>query len=316
MPRRGPLPGKARHCASSRGARKDYKRPNAKSRNSAVRAIIFPADVSDAQQVEAAADAAEAELGPIDVWVNDAMVTVFSPAVEMKPEEFQRVTNVTYLGFVWGTLAALRRMRMRNRGVVIQVGSALAYRGIPLQSAYCACKHAIQGFTESVRCELLHEKSKVRICMVQMPALNTPQFSWLKSRLPKKAQPMPPIYQPEVAADAILYAATHNRWEIYVGTPTVKAVVGNKLAPRLLDRYLGKVGYKVQQRDEHEESGRPDNLMEPLAGDFGARGAFDARARNRSPQLWATKNRTWLWAAAAGATAGLGWLWASKKPSA
>jgi NAD(P)-dependent dehydrogenase (short-subunit alcohol dehydrogenase family) len=269
-------------------------------------AIVFPADVSDPEQVEAAAEAAETAFGPIDIWVNDAMVTVFSPAVEMTADEFKRVTDVTYLGFVWGTLAALRRMRPRNSGVVVQVGSALAYRGIPLQSAYCACKHAIQGFTESVRCELLHEGSKVRICMVQMPALNTPQFTWVRNRMPHKAQPVPPIYQPEVAADAIVYAATHRRWEIYVGWPTVKAIVGNKLAPRLLDRYLGWMGYKSQQRHEPVETDRPDNLMSPLPGDYGAHGAFDHLSRKRSLQLWATKHRSWILAGFAGLAVGAG----------
>ncbi|HEU5123918.1 MAG TPA: SDR family oxidoreductase [Verrucomicrobiae bacterium] len=272
------------------------------------RALVCVADVSDADAVEAAATEIENELGPIDVWVNNAMVSVFSPAVEMTPQEFQRVTNVTYLGYVWGTLAALRRMRPRNRGVVIQVGSALAYRGIPLQSAYCASKHAIQGFTESVRCELLHEHSRVRLCMVQMPALNTPQFGWVKSRLPNKAKPVPPIFQPEVAADAIVFAAEHRRREVYVGWPTVKAVVGDKLAPGLLDHYLGRTGFKSQQTDEPVEADRPDNLFAPVPGDHGAHGSFDHCAQPTSRQLWLNKNRGWLVAGLAATAIGFGIL--------
>jgi hypothetical protein len=203
---------------------------------------------------------------------------------------------VTYLGYVWGTLAALKQMRPRNRGVIVQVGSALAYRGIPLQSAYCAAKHAIQGFNDSLRCELLHEGSKVRVCMVQMPALNTPQFDWVKSRLPHKAQPLPPIFQPEVAADAIVFAATHNRRELYVGFPTVGAIVGNKIAPGLLDRFLARRGYKAQQTDEPADPDQPNNLMAPVPGDRGAHGRFDFRSRRTSPELWLAKNRKWLFA--------------------
>src|SRR5688500_18035584 len=195
------------------------------------RALVVPTDVADSDQVESAAVAVEAAFGPIDVWVNNAMVSVFSPAKQMTAAEFRRVTDVTYLGYVYGTLAALRRMLPRDRGTIIQVGSALAYRGIPLQSAYCAAKHAIQGFTESVRCELMHERSNVKITMVQMPAVNTPQFGWVKSRLPRNPQPVPPIFQPEVAADAIVHAAQQYRREWYVGWPTVKAIVGDKLAP-------------------------------------------------------------------------------------
>ncbi len=263
--------------------------------------------MADPDQVEAAAEAAERELGPIDVWVNNAMVTVFSPAIEMTPAEYKRVTDVTYLGFVWGTLAALRRMRPRNTGVVVQVGSALAYRGIPLQSAYCACKHAIQGFTESVRCELMHDRSQLRICMVQMPALNTPQFGWVRNRLPRKAQPVPPIYQPEVAADAIVFASRHKRNEIFVGASSVATIWANRFAPRLLDRYLGRHGYQSQLRGQPVEPDRADNLIEPLPGDHGAHGAFDQMARPRSRQLWLTKNRGWLWTGlgALGAAVGL-----------
>lgn len=272
------------------------------------RALVCVADVSEAEALEAAATEIENELGAIDVWVNNAMVSVFSPATEMTSQEFQRVTNVTYLGYVWGTLAALRRMRPRNRGAVIQVGSALAYRGIPLQSAYCACKHAIQGFTESVRCELLHEHSRVRLCMVQMPALNTPQFGWVKSRLPNKAKPVPPIFQPEVAADAIVFAAEHRRREVYVGWPTVKAVVGNKIAPGFADHYLGRTGFKSQQTDEPANPDRPNNLFSPVPGDHGAHGSFDNCAQPNSRQLWVNKNRGWLFAGLAATAIGFGIL--------
>ena len=202
------------------------------------RALVFAIDVADAEKIEAAAARLEEEFGPIDIWVNNAMVSVFSPVKEMTAEEFHRVTEVTYLGVVYGTLAALKRMQPRDSGSIVQVGSALAYRGIPLQAAYCGAKHAIQGFTESLRCELLHDKSKVRLTMVQLPAMNTPQFSWVKSRLPRKPQPVPPIYQPEIAAEAIIYAAYQTRREMEVGMPTVVAVEGNKFFPGLIDRYL------------------------------------------------------------------------------
>ncbi len=244
------------------------------------------------KDVEAAAQRVEEELGPVDVWVNNAMVSVFSPAKQMTAEEFKRVTEVTYLGYVYGTLAALKRMLPRDRGHIVQVGSALAYRGIPLQSAYCASKHAIQGFTESVRSELIHDGSDVQLTMIQMPALNTPQFSWVRSRLPNKPQPVPPIFQPEVAAEAIVWAAHNRRDELWVGWPAVKAVLGNKIIPRRLDRVLAKKGYSSQQTNEPEDPNRKDNLLEPLddAEDHGAHGAFDGRARSRSYQLWATKH--------------------------
>ena len=209
----------------------------------------------------------------------------------MTSAEFKRVTEVTYLGFVNGTLAALKRMLPRDRGRIIQVGSALAYRGIPLQAAYCASKHAIQGFMDSLRCELIHDKSQVRVTMVQMPAMNTPQFDWIKSRLPKKAQPVPPIFQPDVAAEAILYASRHDRREIYVGIPSVKAIIGNKFFPGLLDHYLAHTGYKGQQTDEPQDPNQRYNLYEPVAGDHGAHGRFDDRARNFSPQLWTDLHR-------------------------
>jgi NAD(P)-dependent dehydrogenase (short-subunit alcohol dehydrogenase family) len=275
------------------GARRDVE-------ESGGRALVLPTDVSDADAVERAAEAVEREFGPIDVWINNAMVSVFSPVKEMRPEEYSRVTEVTYLGYVYGTLAALKRMLPRGRGVIVQVGSALAYRGIPLQSAYCAAKHAIQGFVDSLRSELLHDKSNVRVTMVQLPAMNTPQFSWVKSRLPRKPQPVPPIYQPEVGAEAVLFAAHNDRREMYVGYPTVEAIVGNKIAPGFADRYLAKNGYDSQQTDEPVEPDRRDNLWEPVPGDHGARGRFDDRASASSPQLWASMNRNWLAIAGAG----------------
>ena len=267
-------------------------------------ALVLAADVAAAEQIEAAAQAVEERFGPIDVWVNNAMASVFSPVKQMTPEEFKRVTEVTYLGYVYGTLSALRRMLPRDRGVIVQVGSALAYRGIPLQSAYCGAKHAIQGFVDSLRCELLHDKSNVRVSMVQMPALNTPQFSWVKSRLPRKPQPVPPIFQPEIAADAILLAAHEDRPEIYVGWPTVKAIVGNKIAPRFADWYLARMGYDAQQTQEAADAHRRDNLWEPLPGDHGAHGDFDARSHASSRQFWLSKNRSWL-ALAAGMIGGI-----------
>ena len=260
-------------------------------------ALIIPTDVANAEQVEAAAEKVETELGPIDIWVNNAMTSVFSPIKQMTSEEFRRVTEVTYLGYVYGTLAALKRMLPRNRGVIVQVGSALAYRGIPLQAAYCAAKHAIQGFCDSLRCELLHDKSNVKVTMLQMPALNTPQFGWVKSRLPHKAQPVPPIFQPEVAAEAIYFAAHNPRREFYVGLPSVKAIVANKIAAGLLDHILARTGYTSQQHDGSEDPNRPNNLWQPVPGDHGAHGAFDARASDWSPQLWTSEHRGWIAAA-------------------
>lgn len=263
------------------------------------KAYVISADVSDAEAIEKAAEAVEREVGPIDIWINNAMVSVFSPVKQMIAEEYKRVTDVTYLGVVYGTLAALKRMLPRDRGVIVQVGSALAYRGIPLQSAYCAAKHAIQGFHDSLRSELIHDKSNVHVTMVQLPAMNTPQFSWVKSRLPGKPQPVPPIYQPEIGADAVLFAARHHRREMYVGYPTVEAIVGDKIAPALADWYLARNGYEAQQTDEPLEPGRRDNLWEPVPGDHGAHGTFDQRASSTSVQLWINKNRDWLALAAA-----------------
>jgi NAD(P)-dependent dehydrogenase (short-subunit alcohol dehydrogenase family) len=264
------------------------------------KALVIPVDVADAEGIEQAAEAVEQEFGPIDIWINNAMVSVFSPVKKMTPEEYKRVTEVTYLGIVYGTLAALKRMLPRDHGVIVQVGSALAYRGIPLQSAYCAAKHAVQGFHDSLRSELIHDKSNVRVTMVQLPAMNTPQFSWVKSRLPRKPQPVPPIYQPEIGADAVHFAAHNDRREMYVGYPTVEAIIGDKIAPGFADWYLARSGYDAQQTDEPVEPDRRDNLWEPVPGDHGAHGTFGDRASTSSPQLWVSKNRKWLTIAGAG----------------
>src|ERR671933_1592904 len=262
------------------------------------KAMVLPTDVADADAVEEAAQRVEQELGPIDVWVNDAMTTVFSPFKELTPAEYRRATDVTYLGYVWGTMAALKRMLPRDRGTIVQVGSALAYRAIPLQAPYCAAKFAIRGFTDSIRTELIHDKSKVHITMVQLPAVNTPQFNWCKTRLPNHPQPVPPIYQPEVPAEAILWAAEHRRRELWVGRSTVKAIVGNKLVPGLADWYLGKTGFKSQQTQQPVSSDRPSNLFEPVEGAHATHGIFDAKATGSSPQVWLAEHRSWLAAAA------------------
>jgi short-subunit dehydrogenase len=269
-------------------------------------ALVLPTDVADADRVEAAAAAVEERFGPLDVWVNNAMVSVFSPVMKMRPEEYHRVTEVTYLGTVYGTLAALRRMMPRDQGAIVQVGSALAYRAIPLQSAYCGAKHAIQGFTESLRSELYHSGSNVHIAMVQMPALNTPQFEWVKSRLRGRPKPVGRIYQPEVGADAIVYAAHHRRPEIYVGYPAVEAIMANRIAPRLLDRYLGHTGFDSQQANEPDNPTRPDNLWETVPGEFGAHGRFDHSAYDSSLQLVASEHRRAL-ALTGLAAAGVAW---------
>jgi NAD(P)-dependent dehydrogenase (short-subunit alcohol dehydrogenase family) len=253
--------------------------------------LVLPTDVANAEEMEAAAQAIEDTFGPIDVWINNAMVSVFSPVKEMTAAEFKRVTEVTYLGYVYGTLSALHRMLPRDAGVIVQVGSALAYRGIPLQSAYCGAKHAVQGFMDSLRCELLHDGSRVRVTTVHMPAVNTPQFDWVKTRLPGSPQPVPPIFQPEVAAEAVLWAADHDRTEMWVGAPTVVAILGNRLAPRLGDHYLARTGYASQQTDEPVAPHRPHNLWEPVPGDHGAHGRFDERAHSSSLQLWLTMRR-------------------------
>ena len=273
------------------------------------RALLLAVDVADAKQVDHAAEQVERKLGPIDVWINNAMTSVFSPIKEMSAEEYRRVTEVTYLGYVYGTLAALKRMLPRDRGTIVHVGSALAYRSIPLQSAYCASKHAVLGFFAALRTELLHDHSRVRTTMVQMPALNTPQFGWVKSRLPRKAQPVPPIYQPEVAARAIYYAAHHpERREYYPAWSAVEAIFGNKLAPSLGDRYLARGGYEVQQYDGPEDPDRPNNLWKPVAGDYGAHGQFDLRARERSLELWLETHPGWTALGALGLLAALAGL--------
>lgn len=286
----------ARGVQGLEGARHDVERLGGE-------ALALSVDVADADAVEAAAARVEEEFGPIDIWVNNAMTSVFSPIKEMTAAEFKRVTEVTYLGVVYGTMAALRRMLPRDRGSIVQVGSALAYRGIPLQAAYCGAKHAIQGFNDSLHAELIHDGSNVQVTMVQLPALNTPQFGWVKSRLPNKAQPVPPIYQPEVAADAIVWAAHNKRREITVGGENSAIVWGNKFFPGFGDWYLAQTGYDGQQTDEPRDPTRPNNLWEPVPGDHGAHGDFDRRAKEESRQLWLNKHVNEI---AAGALAVLG----------
>jgi short-subunit dehydrogenase len=273
-------------------------------------ALVLPTDVADPDAVERAAGAVERAFGPIDIWVNNAMAAVFSPVKELTAADVRRVTEVTYLGYVHGTLAALRRMLPRDRGHIVQVGSALCYRGIPLQAAYCGAKHAIQGFTESLRCELIHDGSNVKVSMVHLPAVNTPQHTWAKSRMPRKAQPVPPVYQPEVAARAIHYAAHHYRREWALGLVTEAVLAGNAVAPGLGDWYLGRTGYESQMTDEPEDPDRPNNLYEPLPGDHEARGRVVPDAVTSSEQWWVAKNRDWLWAGL-GAVA-LAWLLAPR----
>jgi short-subunit dehydrogenase len=266
-------------------------------------ALVLPTDVADAEQVEAAAVAAEAHFGPMDIWINDAMATVFAKAVDTDPAEFKRATEVTYLGTVYGTMAALRRMTARDHGKIVQVGSALSYRAIPLQGAYCGSKFAIRGFTDSIRTELLHDKSKVRITMVQLPGVNTTQFNWCRSKLPKHPKPVPPIYQPEIPAEAIYWAAHHHRRELWVGYSAVQAILGNMLAPSLADRYLARTAFSGQQvQDMPVSADRPDNLLSPLPQMAATHGIFDDEAKTSSPQLWLSKHRRTL-AGAAGATA-------------
>jgi short-subunit dehydrogenase len=280
------------------------------------RALVLPLDVSNHEEVDAAALAVEEKLGPIDVWVNNAMLSVFSPALEMEADEYKRVTEVTYLGVVHGTLAALRHMAPRGRGSVVQVGSALSYRSIPLQSAYCAAKHAVRGFTDSLRSELIHDHIDVHLTMVQLPALNTPQFDWVKSRLPRAPQPVPPIFQPELAARAIVWAAHHRRREVMVGGSSLKAIVANKFIAGLLDRYLGKTGYDAQQTDEPADPNRPNNLWKPLPTNHEAHGRFDSRAKRWSLQWWATTHRGSLMAGALGLLTGLTWAAATNRTRA
>lgn len=286
----------ARSRDGLQGAQRDVERLGG-------RALAVTTDVSDHRQVEQAAARIEDELGPIDIWINNAMVSVLSPALQMTPDEYRRVTDVTYLGYVYGTLAAVRRMMPRDRGVVVQIGSALGYRSIPLQSAYCAAKHAVQGFTESLRTELIHDGSRVHLTTVQLPAVNTPQFSWIRTRMPRHPQPVPPIYQPEVIARAVYWTAHHRRREFSVGYPTVQAIIGDKFIPGWLDYYLAYIGYDAQQTQEPVQPGRPDNLYGPLPGDYGARGEFSHRAFDYSRQVWLNQHRGWLALASLGLAA-------------
>ncbi|HVL04430.1 MAG TPA: SDR family oxidoreductase [Acidimicrobiales bacterium] len=266
-----------------------------------VRALGIPTDVADAGAVEDAATRVEETLGPIDVWVNSAMTSVFAPVAQLSAEEVRRVAEVTYLGSVNGILAALRRMRPRDRGTIVQVGSALAYRGIPLQAGYCASKHAIRGFVDSLRCELIHDRSGIRVTSVHMPALNTPQFGWVRSRLPFHPQPVPPIYQPEVAARAIVWAADHPRREYWVGFPTVGTVLANAVMPGVLDRYLARTNFQAQQTDMPVAPDRPDNLDAPVPGTQAAHGIFDDRAKDRSLQSKLSMHRRLAVGTASGA---------------
>ncbi|MFF4351046.1 SDR family oxidoreductase [Streptomyces sp. NPDC001530] len=271
-------------------------------------ALVLPTDVADHRQVEAAAEAAEEAFGPIDIWVNIAFASVFAPFMEIEPEEYQRVTEVTYLGCVYGTRAALTRMLPRDSGTIVQVGSALGCRSIPLQSAYCGAKHAVNGFTSTVRTELMHRHSHVRITVVQLPAVNTPQFSWVLSRLPNRPQPVPPIYQPEVAARAIAYAADHpRRKQYYVGGSTLATILGNRVAPAMLDRYLARTGVSSQQTSQRAPADAPHNLWQPLDGrdgsDYGAHGEFDDRAASRSGQAALARHPALTSAALGGAAA-------------
>ncbi|HWU93431.1 MAG TPA: SDR family oxidoreductase [Sphingomicrobium sp.] len=278
------------------------------------KALAIPTDVADWKAVEAAADQVEREFGPIDIWVNNAFAGIFSKFLDVTPEEYERVTQVTYLGQVNGTRAALKRMLPRDKGAIVLVGSALAYRGIPLQSAYCGSKHAIQGFIDSIRCELLHAKTKVTITMVQMPGVNTPQFDWIRAKLPGQPRPVGKVYQPEVAGRAIYFAAHDGRKEMLVGLPTIEAVWGNKVASSAMDDYLAATGFASQQRPERVSPDRKDNLFEPVAGDHGAHGSFDDEAVDSSTELWISEHKTQLGLAALGAAAiaGAGFMLAGR----
>lgn len=282
------------------------------------KAMILPLDVSDADAVDHAASQVEEEFGPIDVWVNDAMVSVFSPVKEMEASDYKRVTDVLYLGFVHGTLAALKRMLPRDRGTIIQIGSALSYRSIPLQSAYCACKHAINGFTDSLRCELHHDSSNVKVTAVQMPAMNTTQFDWVKNRMPNDTQPVPPILEPELAAKVVVEAGTvkNPRREYWVGSPTVMAIVGQKFIPGILDLYLGKTGYKSQQiPNEPKDPNAPNNLYDFVPGVHSARGKFADRSKRTSAEVFVTLHRDWFTLGAAVLLTAVGSAMVARKKS-
>ena len=277
-------------------------------------AIVMPCDVADADQISAVADRIEATVGEIDIWVNCAFTSIFAPFDHISPEEYRRVTEVSYLGYIYATMAVLKHMKPRDRGTIVQVGSALAYRGIPLQTAYCGAKHGLQGFHEALRCELLHDKSNVHVTMPQMPAVNTPQFSWVLSRLPRHAQPVPPIYQPEFAARGVLYAADHpHRREYWVGASTMGTLAANALAPGLLDRYLAKTGFDAQQTRQPRDPDTPTNLWAPADGpegtDYGTHGIFDDTSHDRDPQLWASQHHGVLGALAATVVAVVVALW-------
>lgn len=301
----------ARGQAGLDGAAKDVE-------NAGGKALAIPVDVADHAQLDAATTQVENTLGPIDVWINVAFTSVFAPFHEITPEEFRRVTEVSYLGYVHGTMVALSRMRPRDRGTIVQCGSALGARAIPLQSAYCGAKHAVNGFTESVRTELMHDHSAVNITIAQMPAVNTPQFSWVLSRLPNHPQPVPPIYQPEVAARGIVFAADHpQRKQYWVGASTVGTLIGQKLAPALLDRYLARTGFASQQTGQKANPDRPNNLWEPVDGehghDHGAHGVFDDKALRHSRQLWCSHHARALTTAASVAGLGAVAAWARRR---
>ena len=293
----------ARGEAGLEGARQQVEKLGGK-------AIAIPTDVADPDAVEAAAEKIEQTFGAIDIWVNVAFTSVFAQFVDITADEFKRVTEVTYLGYVNATRSALKRFLPRDRGKIVQVGSALSYRSIPLQSAYCGAKHAINGFTDSIRCELIHHKSKVQMTVVQMPAVNTPQFTWVRSKLPRHAQPVPPIFEPEVAGEAVYWAAHHRKRELFVGGSTVIAIQGNKIAPWFADWYLGRTGYASQQYDGPRDSNAPDNLFHPVDSerDYGAHGAFDGRSTNRSVEVWVAEHKGLLAAGvgAAGALTAIG----------
>ncbi len=279
-------------------------------------ALCIPTDVADADAIERAAEQAEQTFGPIDVWVNNAMNSVFSPVKNITPEEYKRVTEVTYLGQVYGTMVAMKRMLPRDKGTIILVGSALAYRGIPLQSAYCGAKHGTQGFFDSLRTELLHDKSNVHLCMVQLPGVNTTQFGWVMSKLPNEPKPMGKVYQPEVAARAIVFAAANKRREVWVGYPVYEAIIGNRLAPWFADWTLSKTGIDGQQTDQPASPDRKDNVWQPVAEDRGAHGAFGDKAATKSFTLWAAENRTTLQAIVGGTLLALGAVWLGKRNKA
>ena len=278
-------------------------------------ALVIPTDVADAKAVDAAAELVEGTFGPIDIWINDAMATVFAEFADIHPDEYRRATEVTYLGAVHGTMSALHRMLPRDHGTVVQVGSALAYRAIPLQSAYCGAKFAIRGFTDSVRTELMHNKSHVWISMVQLPAVNTPQFSWCRTKLPDHPQPVPPIFQPEVPAETVWWAAHHRRREVYCGGSAAAVILANKLAPTIADRYLARTGYKSQQIAGKPVSlDRPNNLFDPVPTLAATHGMFDDRATTRSVQTWLTTHRGIAIGAVVGCLAAASGVWRVVRP--